>query len=157
MSFNSCPGGGDDDGLVPKDPGLPTYAAAPMCPWPICFEWDNPDVGCGEDPWAEDFSDEFIDGDTCGDDEDSDSEDSIDTITLDTVDSLDTRQDKNRRRRRRYAALWIALGFTWEAIMEARSHPSSSHLHDSTRSASASNSVFEWVTRIFFENPRRLG
>ncbi|KAI1733454.1 hypothetical protein F4680DRAFT_454935 [Xylaria scruposa] len=67
ISFNTCPAGGDDGGVVPRDPFLPDYLAQPQCGVNICridgigFDGYSGADPCGEDP----FADEGDDDDLC--------------------------------------------------------------------------------------------
>ncbi|KAI1129345.1 carbohydrate esterase family 3 protein [Nemania abortiva] len=56
ISFNTCPAGGDDGGIVPRDPSLPGYIALPVCPVSTCRI--DLDGWCGPDPFADDFADD---------------------------------------------------------------------------------------------------
>lgn len=56
--FNTCPRGGDDDGLIPRDPQLPIYTAAAQCSMELCYVTQglsDDSWGCGVDPYADEF------------------------------------------------------------------------------------------------------
>ncbi|KAK6844716.1 hypothetical protein PG995_014826 [Apiospora arundinis] len=57
--FNSCPGGsgGDDNGITPRDPQLPSFTPTPVCPVSLCYMHVEFSTFCQPDEMADDFLD----------------------------------------------------------------------------------------------------
>ncbi|KAF5245738.1 hypothetical protein FANTH_7198 [Fusarium anthophilum] len=134
--YNTCPGGGggDDGGVVPRDPELPFFLPEPICYELRCYGMEDDSTDCGQDPWADDFSDEY-------------SQDDIDLArTLDVNETVSERgvQDLEKRvgRRRGFRVFFIDLGITWEILVAAMRYPGSTHLDDPTRGLPATNNAF---------------
>ncbi|KAK8025258.1 hypothetical protein PG990_003081 [Apiospora arundinis] len=55
--FNSCPGGsgGDDNGITPRDPQLPSFTPTPVCPVSLCYMHVEFSTFCQPDEMADDF------------------------------------------------------------------------------------------------------
>ncbi|KAI0517890.1 carbohydrate esterase family 3 protein [Xylaria bambusicola] len=157
VSFNTCPAGGDDGGVVPRDPFLPDYLAQPQCGINICrvdgvgFDGYSGADPCGEDPFADE-------GD---DDDDGDAIrllnitsptttplvnntvpywtnlTSHELITTESSHSIDARAKGNGNRG--FNITWRYLGILYTLRIYARRYPGSTHLHDSTRGPAARN------------------
>ncbi|KAI0967672.1 carbohydrate esterase family 3 protein [Xylaria arbuscula] len=90
-SFNTCPPGGDDGGIVPRDPSLPGYEPQPQCSVNICrldgtgydgYAGADP---CGPDPFADAGDDDDDDGDDDGEEEKEDSPDAESTLKFNST------------------------------------------------------------------------
>ncbi|KAF5601567.1 glycosyl hydrolase family 71 [Fusarium subglutinans] len=117
-----CPGGGGGDGggVVPRDPELPFFLPEPICYKFRCYCMEDGSTDCGQDPWADGFSDEY-------------SKEDIDVArTLDVNETISERgfQDFEKRagRRRGFGVFFVDLGST--------------HLDDPTRGLPATNNAF---------------
>ncbi|KAK5637685.1 hypothetical protein RRF57_013400 [Xylaria bambusicola] len=156
ISFNTCPAGGDDGGVVPRDPFLPGYMPQPQCGVNICrVDGTGFDGYAGADPCGEDpFADEGDDDDFC---------DAVrllnitspatpllnntvphwtnltshELITTESSHSLDARAGGNGNRG--FDITWRYLGILYSLRIYARRYPGSTHLHDSTRGPAARN------------------
>jgi hypothetical protein len=137
--FNSCPAGGDDGGLVPRDPEIPIYGALPVCPARVCYgpqdQFGNT-WGCGMDPFADEFSDE----DACNEGE---QERSLEYDEETIYPGLAARGLVKRGEPREFAFNFTALGRQWALSVWSRGYPGSSHLHDPTRGPPAPDYVFQ--------------
>ncbi|RYP85137.1 hypothetical protein DL769_001041 [Monosporascus sp. CRB-8-3] len=142
--FNSCPAGGDDGGFTPRDPELPLYEPMPMCPWPLCYSADN-SWGCGMDPAADDFSDEYIcedpESESLSASEDFSDAQEINTTNITANDPRSLSIDK-RGEKRSFQIDWTDLAIAFQIIVQSRRYPGSTHLHDLTRSTPASDLAF---------------
>ncbi|KAI0811428.1 carbohydrate esterase family 3 protein [Xylaria sp. FL0064] len=150
VSFNTCPPGGDDGGIVPRDPLLPGYEAQPQCSVNIC-RLD----GTGYDGYADagDDDDEEEDEDS-PDADDSESTVATKNSTLNfnstapywkSVTSFDSTStdstdiilapDKSRP----FDITWLYLGIRYSMTIRARRYPGSTHLHDPVRGPASPN------------------
>lgn len=122
---------------------------APTCGVQLCDSEFAAAEGfdCGQDPYADDMSDE----DLCEDPDSSSKRDDPNIVLPDnsTADSalsllvLESPSELIRRgSKRQYEIDWTWLATAWSIIVFSRSYPGSSHLHDSTRSTPASNLAF---------------
>lgn len=137
--FNSCPAGGDDGGLTPRDPELPLYGAIPQCPAKVCYgphdQFGNT-WGCGMDPNADDYSDEDACVEAEGRDLDHD-------LTYNATLDLLPRVLEKRGNERTFEFNFTALQQQWNMRIRTRPYPGCTHLHDSTRSEPAIDYVFQ--------------
>ncbi|KAI1273788.1 hypothetical protein F5Y07DRAFT_402064 [Xylaria sp. FL0933] len=158
VSFNTCPPGGDDGGIVPRDPLLPGYEPRPQCSVNICrLDGTGFDGYAGADPCG---PDPFADG---GDDDDDDSPDtddrestvatqnstlnfnstasywksatSFDSTSTDSTGIILAPNNKNRP----FDITWLYLGIRYSMRIRARRYPGSTHLHDPVRGPAAPN------------------
>ncbi|KAF5976214.1 putative carbohydrate esterase family 3 protein, partial [Fusarium bulbicola] len=134
--YNTCSGGGggDDGGVVPRDPELPFFLPEPICYELRCYGMEDDSTDCCQDPWADDFSDEY-------------SQEDIDLArTLDVNETISERgvQDFEKRagRRRGFRVFFVDLGITWEILVAAMRYSGSTHLDDPTRGLPATNNAF---------------
>ncbi|KAI8951129.1 hypothetical protein F4801DRAFT_546511 [Xylaria longipes] len=168
ISFNTCPAGGDDGGIVPRDPQLPGYGPQPQCSVNICrLDGTGYDGYAGADPCGPDpFADDGDDDDYCDVDDSKltaatqnkplnitstapywnnkttsywTNVTSLELITTESIDTIDAAAAGPSRGPRSFDITWLYLGIRYSLTIYARRYPGSTHLHDPTRGTPAPN------------------